>query len=128
MVTRNKNGKSSTGLRIQGEPPENSVFQQFCRDTDAIQSLRVTEQELEALSRVSLLGSLSCKEDIIFILEQLRGRIKTTAGEVSSVEAHNKTESLRHAALTNLNEQEERIARRGAFVVHRLRLILGGRD
>ena len=41
-----------------------------------IERLQVTPQELEALSKVSLLGSLTCRQDALFVLRQLRSAMK----------------------------------------------------
>ncbi len=111
-----------SGPRTQAQPA--SVFEEFCRDRESIRSLGVTTQELEALSRASLLGALTCKEDVLFILRHLREKVHPTKMEVSIADSHKMTEDLRHAALTKLNERDALIARRNNSAVGRIRLIL----
>ncbi len=64
-----------------GEPEQVSAFEkssqheiieEFRGDHEVIERLRVTPQELQALSSASLLGSLTCKQDVLFMLRQIR--------------------------------------------------------
>lgn len=48
------------------------IIQEFCNDHEVIERLQVTPQELQALSGASLLGPLICKEDVLFMLRQIR--------------------------------------------------------
>ncbi|MGA9723323.1 MAG: hypothetical protein WBQ86_12775 [Candidatus Binatus sp.] len=111
-----------SGSLTQGEPT--GVFGEFCRDLESIRSLGVTNQELEALSRASLLGTLTCKEDLLFILRHLREKVRPTKMEVSIADPHKMTEDLRQAALTKLYERDALIARRNNSAVGRIRLVL----
>jgi hypothetical protein len=111
-----------SGSRTQAQPT--SVFKEFCRDRESIRSLGVTTEELEALSRSSLLGALTCKEDVLFILRHLREKVHPTKMEVSIADTHKMAEGLRHAALTKLNERDALIARRNNSAVGRIRLII----
>jgi hypothetical protein len=111
-----------SGSRTQGEPT--SVFKEFCGDLESIRSLGVTNQELEALSRASLLGTLTCKEDLLFILRHLREKVHPTKMEVSIADSHKMTEDLRQAALTKLHERDGLIAKRNNSALGRIRLIL----
>lgn len=108
--------------RTEGEP--SSVFKEFCRDRESIRNLSVTKQELEALSRASLLGTLTCKEDLLFMLRQLREKVHPTKMEVSIADPLKMTEDLRQAALTKLYERDALIARRNNSALGRMRLIL----
>ena len=45
-------------------------------DHEAIERLQVTPEELQALSDASLLGSLTCKQDALFMLRQVRSAMK----------------------------------------------------
>jgi hypothetical protein len=111
-----------SGSRTQGEPA--SVFKEFCRDRESLRSLGVTTQELEALSRSSLLGTLTCKEDVLFMLRQLREKVRPTKMEASIADSHKMTEDLRQVALTKLYERDALIARRNNSALGRIRLIL----
>jgi hypothetical protein len=108
--------------QTQDEPT--SVFKEFCGDLETIRSLGVTNQELEALSRASLLGTLTCKEDLLFILRHLREKVHPTKMAVSIADSHKMTEDLRQVALTKLYERDALIARRNNSALGRIRLIL----
>ena len=49
---------------------------EFCADHETIAALGVTAIELRELSRASLLGTLTCKEDVLFMLHQIREALK----------------------------------------------------
>jgi hypothetical protein len=51
---------------------ESQIWDQFCNDHELLERLRVTPQELAALKNCSLLGTLTCKQDMLFILSQIR--------------------------------------------------------
>ncbi len=51
---------------------EDSIWDQFRDDIEMLERLRVTPQELAALKKCVLLGTLSCKQDLLFILRQIR--------------------------------------------------------
>ena len=51
---------------------EHGIIQGFCRSHGIIERFRVTPQELRALSNASLLGSLTCEQDVKFMLRQIR--------------------------------------------------------
>ena len=55
-------------------PPsqERSILDQIRDDHELVARLSITPQELEALSKCALLGTLNCKEDMLFILRQIR--------------------------------------------------------
>ena len=58
---------------IQAPPPqEPSFLDQIRNDHELVARLSITPQELEALSKCALLGTLNCKEDMLFILRQIR--------------------------------------------------------
>jgi hypothetical protein len=112
--------------RMHGEPSQDTVFREFCRDQDTIRSLGVTEQELEALSRASLLGALTCKEDLLFILQQVRQKLTPASPPTGSgTDAHKLTEDLRQAALSKLQERDALIAKRNSSVWGRIRSAFG---
>src|ERR1039457_4661507 len=51
---------------------EREILDQIRDDHDLIERLRITPEELEALSKCALFGTLTCKEDLLFILRQIR--------------------------------------------------------
>src|SRR5208337_4093895 len=51
---------------------ERAILDEIRNDRELIARLRVTPQELEALSKCALLGTLTCKQDMLFILRQIR--------------------------------------------------------
>ena len=66
----------SPDCQIEAQSTEGGVIEGFCRDHGIIERLQVTPQELQALSKVSLLGSLTCRQDALFVLRQLRSAMK----------------------------------------------------
>ena len=66
----------SSECQIEAQSTECGVIEGFCRDHGIIERLRVTPQELQALSEVSLLGSLTCTQDALFVLRQVRSALK----------------------------------------------------
>lgn len=57
---------------IQAPREKREVWDQFRADKDLLDRLRVTHDELEALEHCALLGTLSGKDDLLFILRQIR--------------------------------------------------------
>jgi hypothetical protein len=51
---------------------EREILDEIRNDRELIGRLRITPQELEALSKCALLGTLTCKQDMLFILRQIR--------------------------------------------------------
>src|SRR6202167_5205101 len=51
---------------------ERAILDEIRNDPDLIHRLSITPQELEALSKCALLGTLTCKQDMLFILRQIR--------------------------------------------------------
>jgi hypothetical protein len=51
---------------------ENPILDEIRNDRELIDRLSITPQELEALSKCALLGTLTCKQDMLFILRQIR--------------------------------------------------------
>ena len=51
---------------------ERAILDQIRNDHELIARLEITPAELEALSKCALLGTLTCKEDMLFILRQIR--------------------------------------------------------
>jgi hypothetical protein len=51
---------------------ERAMIDEIRNDHDLISRLSISPQELEALSKCALLGTLTCKQDMLFILRQIR--------------------------------------------------------
>ena len=51
---------------------ERSILDQIRDDHELVARLNITPQELDALSKCAFLGTLTCKEDMLFILRQIR--------------------------------------------------------
>ena len=51
---------------------ERAILDEIRNDRDLIARLKITPKELEALSKCALLGTLTCKQDMLFILRQIR--------------------------------------------------------
>lgn len=71
-------------FQIEAQSTDCGVIEGFCRDHGIIERLRVTPEELQALSEVSLLGSLTCTQDALFVLRQVRSAINP-AGQQATV-------------------------------------------
>lgn len=48
------------------------VWEQFRNDHELIERLRISPHELDLLGKSALLGTLTCKQDLLFILRQIR--------------------------------------------------------
>src|SRR5271156_7134827 len=67
----------SQPLSIPGSREKRDVWEQFRHDHELIERLRIPPPEMDSLSRCALLGTLTCKQDLLFILRQIR---EATAG------------------------------------------------
>jgi hypothetical protein len=114
----------------QGETQMNqdNVFEEFCADREGLEALGVTAEELQTLSRVSLLGTLSCKEDVEFILRQIREARRPAEPEPSISNAREHTEAIRLAALEKLNELDLLNAKRKRTRWRRFKMMLTRRN
>ena len=122
--------------QIEGQSTQGSAFEEFYGDFESIESLGVTNQELQALSRASLLGIPNSKEDVIFILRQIRESMKSMEAQASdplgSIDTPAKkieepvrdfgkiTEAIRREALANLDDRDLKAAIRRRTAVGRL--------
>ena len=116
-----------SGGSSDGELAENPIFAEFCRDRESIAALKVTEKELQALSRASLLGTLTSTDDIKFVLRQLRKSWIVGEGVVQPPvsESCGVTETIRRAAFAKLTEMDSLHARRSRRISYRMRMVLG---
>ncbi|MGA7873545.1 MAG: hypothetical protein WCA22_21885, partial [Candidatus Binatus sp.] len=51
---------------------QHEIIEEFCADHEVLERLNVTRGELRALSHISMLGSLTSKQDVLFVLRQIR--------------------------------------------------------
>ena len=89
---------------------QHEVIEEFCADHEVLERLHVTPVELRALSRVSMLGVLTCKQDLLFILRQIReGGTRTESQEIASPEPIEVPAPVTGASIPEISEMSERI-------------------
>ena len=70
-------------MKPQLSPQE--IIEEFLSDREAIERLRVTPQEIYTLSSSALLGSLTSKQDMLFMLRLLREDPKSEKPEATAL-------------------------------------------
>lgn len=79
----------------------------FCQDAILLDRLQVTAQELEALSQSSLLGSISSKQDVLFMLRTIRGCPSPDSEDDKTAAIYfEMTQEIRRSALGRIAEKE----------------------
>ena len=58
--------------RIEAPKTNHEIIDEFRGDREMLERFEVTPEELHALSRVSMLGIMTSKQDLLFILRQIR--------------------------------------------------------
>jgi hypothetical protein len=53
-------------------PDKRDLWDQFRQDHELIRRLKITPNEIDSLQHCALLGTLTCKQDFLFILRQIR--------------------------------------------------------
>jgi hypothetical protein len=53
-------------------PEKRGLWDELCHDHELIERLKITPDEIDALRNCALLGTLTCKQDLLFILRQIR--------------------------------------------------------
>ncbi len=95
----------SNALKTQHE-----VIEEFCADHEVLERLHVTPVELRALSRVSMLGVLTCKQDLLFILRQIReAGTRPESREIASLEPIEVPAPVTEPSIPEITEMSERI-------------------
>ena len=69
----------SQGHDVRLPQAEREIWERFSKDRELLERLRVTTQELESLANCVLLGTLTCKQDLLFILKQIRSATEPCA-------------------------------------------------
>jgi hypothetical protein len=59
-------------LAASASREKRDIWDQFRHDHELIERLRITPHELDSLGKCALLGTLTCKQDLLFILRQIR--------------------------------------------------------
>jgi hypothetical protein len=76
--------KSEMTDRLKAAPKDElAILNEIRSDRDLIARLQITPQELEALSKCALLGTLTCKQDMLFILRQIREATSTSPDQTA---------------------------------------------
>ncbi|MGA6971423.1 MAG: hypothetical protein WBY93_07315 [Candidatus Binatus sp.] len=111
------------GDEIETQSSQNEIIEDFRHDHEVMERLQVTSEELHALSRVSMLGTLTSKQDLLFMLRQIRETTEPVEVEVeenvstepayavdenaeASRDVGEITEGIRRAAQAKLVEME----------------------
>ncbi|MGA6971425.1 MAG: hypothetical protein WBY93_07325 [Candidatus Binatus sp.] len=86
LMSAFKRGEKSKAPEDQGEGrfERLKLVEEFRNDHELIERLQVTAEELDALSRVSLFGTLTGKRDLLFVLRQIREANETEASEAAA--------------------------------------------
>jgi hypothetical protein len=62
---------------------QHAILEEIRNDHELLDRLGISSLELEALSKCALLGTLTCKEDMLFILRQIREATSPAIAETS---------------------------------------------
>lgn len=57
---------------IEAPKTQREIIDEFCAESEVLKRLQVTPEELDALTRVSMLGIMTSKQDLLFMLRQIR--------------------------------------------------------
>jgi hypothetical protein len=64
---------------------ERAILDEIRNDRELIARLKITPRELDALSKCALFGTMTCKQDMLFILRQIREAGLTSIDQVPLV-------------------------------------------
>jgi hypothetical protein len=65
-----------------------NAWEEFANDADFLSANGISVAELESLKHASFMGSVTCKEDLLLILEAIRGRTSRVARSQGRLEAN----------------------------------------
>jgi hypothetical protein len=112
-----------------GQSNADRIFDEFCADRESIAALGVTGEEFRELSRASLLGTLTSKDDLLFILRQIRAAMNPGGvpppTEQATPGVNKMAEKMRLAALEKLNELDLKAAKRRESAIGRIEAACG---
>ena len=103
------------------------IFAEFCADRETNAALGVTAEEFQELSRASLLGTLTSKDDLLFMLRQIRAAMNSPAApsnDPALPDINHLAETMRLKALAKLDELDLKAERRRKSAVGRLEAAL----
>jgi len=92
-------------------PDKHLIFEEFRNDHELIERLQVTPKELQALSSSALLGSLTGKADLLFILHQIRLGSEAEHAKPSALNSRPTPGQRVEESPRNLKEMTEHIRR-----------------
>ena len=103
------------------------IFAEFCADRETNAALGVTAEEFQELSRVSLLGTLTSKDDLLFMLRQIRAAMNPAtppSNQPTLADINSLAETMRLKALAKLDELDLKAERRRRSAVGRVEAAL----
>ncbi len=103
------------------------IFAEFCADRETNAALGVTAEEFQELSRVSLLGTLTSKDDLLFMLRQIRAAMNPAtppSNQPMLADINYLAETMRLKALAKLDELDLKAERRRRSAVGRVEAAL----
>ncbi len=99
--------------QIEAQSGQYGIIEAFCRDHGTIERLHVSREELQALADTSLLGTLTCKQDVLFILRQTRAA-RSASKMQATVRSEPVVESGKDIELSDFRWWAEHIRRESA--------------
>jgi hypothetical protein len=103
------------------------IFAEFVADRETNAALGVTAEEFQELSHASLLGTLTSKDDLLFMLRQIRAAMNPTASpsnEPALPDINHLAETMRLKALAKLDELDLKAELRRKSAVGRVEAAL----
>src|ERR1700722_19507914 len=107
--SRSMKGDSHDQLNLTPRQ-ERAILDEISNDRDLISRLSITPQELEALSKCALLGTLTCKQDMLFILRQIREATSSTIDHTTLFPKPPESEALDEEPGPDLSQIKARVA------------------
>jgi hypothetical protein len=89
---------------------ERAILDEIRNDRELIHRLSITPLELEALSKCALLGTLTCKQDMLFILRQIREATSPTIDHTTLFPKPPESEELDEEPGPDLSHMKARVA------------------
>ena len=120
--------KSETSDQLTDDQSgSDGIFAEFCADRETNAALGVTAEEFQELSRVSLLGTLASKDDLLFMLRQIRAAMNPAtppSDQPTLADINYLAETMRLKALAKLDELDLKAERRRRSAVGRVEAAL----
>jgi hypothetical protein len=120
--------KSQTSDHLADDQSDSDrIFDEFCADRETIAALEVTADEFRELSRASLLGTLTSKDDLLFMLHQIRAAMNPAtppSNEPTLPDINHLAEIMRLKALAKLDELDLKDEQRRKSAVGRVEAAL----